>query len=219
VWRQERELFDGTEEHRLKPEKMSRDQLLQQLIHVENVQFEKYSGNKRKHRRSGVDINESNWRKKCIFFKLPYWSILKLRHNLDIMHTKKNIYDSILGTLINILGKIKDTANVKRDLYKMGMYKKLHLQTNGTTTTMPLVVYTLAIDEKNSLCEWLKCVKFFNGYTSNIGQYVNKLSDRISGMKSHDCHVFLQYLLLVAICEKLTPEIETTLIEIDNFFK
>jgi hypothetical protein len=38
-------------------------------------------------------------------------------------------------------------------------------------------------------------------------------------MKSHDCHVFLQRLLPVAICGKLMPEIETTVIEIGNFFK
>jgi hypothetical protein len=70
VWRQERELFDGTEEHRLEPEEMSKDQLLQQLIHVENLQFGKYNGNKRKHMTSDGDVNESNWRKKSIFFKV-----------------------------------------------------------------------------------------------------------------------------------------------------
>jgi hypothetical protein len=59
-WHQERELFNGTKEYRLTPEEMSRDQLLQQLIHVEHVQFGKYVRNKRKHRTSGVDIDESN---------------------------------------------------------------------------------------------------------------------------------------------------------------
>jgi hypothetical protein len=127
VWRQERELFDGIEEHRLEPEEMSRDQLLQQLIHIENVQFGKYSGNKRKHCTSGGDVNESNWKKKSIFFKLPYWSTLKLRHNLDVMHIEKNICDSILGTLMDIPGKTKDTANARRDLLEMGICKELHL--------------------------------------------------------------------------------------------
>ena len=37
VWCQERELYDGTKEHRLEPKEMSRYQLLQQLIHVEHV--------------------------------------------------------------------------------------------------------------------------------------------------------------------------------------
>jgi hypothetical protein len=134
------------------------------------------------------------------------------------MYTE-NICDSILGTLINILGKTKDTANARRDLHEMGMHKELHLQTNGVTTTMPLAAYTLAIDEKNWLCKWLKCVKFSDKYTSNIGRYVNKLPSKILGMKSHDCHIFLQCLLPIAIREKLTPEIETILIEMGNFFK
>jgi hypothetical protein len=135
------------------------------------------------------------------------------------MYIEKNICDSILGTLINILGKTKDTANARRDLREIGIHKELHLQTNGATTTMPLAAYTLAIDEKNWLCKWLKCVKFSDKYTSNIDRYVNKLLSKISGMKSHDCHIFLQCLLPIAIREKLTPEIETTLIEMGNFFK
>jgi hypothetical protein len=62
-------------------------------------------------------------------------------------------------------------------------------------------------------------VKFPDGYASNIGRCVNKLPGKISGMKSHDCHVFLQRLLPVAICGYLTTEIRTTLIELSNFFK
>jgi hypothetical protein len=84
---------------------------------------------------------------------------------------------------------------------------------------MPITAYTLTRDEKNQLCEWLKCVKFLDGYASNIGQCVNKHSSKISEMKSHDCHVFLQRLLLIAIRRKLMPEIETTVIEMSNFFK
>jgi hypothetical protein len=65
--------------------------------------------------------------RKVFFFKLPYWSTLKLRHNLDIMHIEKNICDSILGTLMNIPGKTKDTTNARRDLREMGIRKELHL--------------------------------------------------------------------------------------------
>jgi len=37
VWRQKGELFDGTEDHRLEPEELSKDELLQQLTHVTGV--------------------------------------------------------------------------------------------------------------------------------------------------------------------------------------
>jgi hypothetical protein len=96
---------------RLALKEMLRDQLLQQLIHVEHVQVGKHVGNKRKHCTSNVDIDDSNWRKKSIFFKLSYWSALKLRHNLDVIHIEKKICDSILCTLMNIPRKTKDTAN------------------------------------------------------------------------------------------------------------
>ena len=43
-----------------------------------------------------------------VFFELPYWSSLLIRHSLDVMHIEKNICESILGTLLEIEGKCKD---------------------------------------------------------------------------------------------------------------
>ncbi|XP_062147815.1 uncharacterized protein LOC133856781 [Alnus glutinosa] len=150
AWRIRKELFDGTEEHRLKPEELSGDQLLQQVLDFIGVQFEQETN-------SDITLN---WRKKSVFFGLPYWSKLKLRHNLDVMHIEKNICDSVLGTLMNIDGKTKDTANTRKDLMVMGIHKELHLQKKGATFFMPIVKYTLTRDERKSLCEWLKGVKF-----------------------------------------------------------
>jgi hypothetical protein len=85
-----------------------------------------------------------NWTKKSIFFlNLPYWSTLKLRHNLDIMYIEKNIYDSLLGKLLNIDGKSKDTLKAQQDLFVMGIRKDLHLQQSGAFTTMPHANYIL----------------------------------------------------------------------------
>jgi len=142
VWRRKGELFDGTEEHRLEPKELFKDELLQQLTHVTGVQFGKGSGTKRK--RTDVELN---WTKKSIFFKLPYWSTLKLRHNLDVMHIKKNICDSVLGTLMNIDGKTKDTYKARLDLREMGIRKELHLQRNGATTT--IATCKVHIDKKS----------------------------------------------------------------------
>ena len=46
-------------------------------------------------------------RKKVYFFQLPDWKTLMLRHNLDVMHIEKNVFDIIIGTLLNIEGKTK----------------------------------------------------------------------------------------------------------------
>jgi hypothetical protein len=68
VWLIRKELFDGTKEHRLEPEELSGDQLLQQVMNFTGGQFEQESN-------SDILLN---WRKKNIFFGLPYWSKLKL---------------------------------------------------------------------------------------------------------------------------------------------
>jgi hypothetical protein len=101
----------------------------------------------------------------------------------------------------------------------MSIRKELHVQPNDETYRMPLVKYTLIRDEKKSLYELLKGVKFPNGYASNIGQCINKLPCKILIMKSHNYHVFLQCLLFVTIQTFSMLEIQTTLIEFSTFFR
>ena len=42
------------------------------------------------------------------------------------MHIEKNVCDSVLGTLLNINGKTKDTYKARLDLEYMGIRKELH---------------------------------------------------------------------------------------------
>ncbi|XP_041001632.1 uncharacterized protein LOC121247331 [Juglans microcarpa x Juglans regia] len=125
IWRRKKNSFNGYEEHRLQPSRVEGEELLEQLRGVSHVQFGK-SSLKRKR-----TPNQLNWTKKSIFFELPYWLDLGLRHNLDIMHIEKNICDNVLGTLLNIDGKTKDSANARRDLANLGLRKELHLQHDG----------------------------------------------------------------------------------------
>ena len=64
------------------------------------------SPQKKKRKRSATDLN---WTKKSIFLELPYWKTLKLCHNLDVMHIEKNVCDNVVGTLMDIDGKTKDS--------------------------------------------------------------------------------------------------------------
>ncbi|XP_056697631.1 uncharacterized protein [Spinacia oleracea] len=52
------------------------------------------------------------WKKESVFWKLPYWKDLPVRHCLDVMRIEKNVCEAILGTLMNIPGKTKDTKGV-----------------------------------------------------------------------------------------------------------
>jgi len=55
----------------------------------------------------------SPWKKKSIFFDLPYWSKLQVKHCIDVMHVKRNMCDSLTSTLLNIQGKTKDEVNAR----------------------------------------------------------------------------------------------------------
>ena len=61
------------------------------------------------------------WKKRSVFFELPYWSSLDVRHCIDPMHCEKNVCDSVIGTLLNIKGKTKDGVKARLDLAEMGI--------------------------------------------------------------------------------------------------
>jgi hypothetical protein len=83
--------------------------------------FKNEFGKKKKKKKS-----DGAWKKKSIFFELPYWAENTLRHNFDVMHIEKNICDNIIGTLLDIPGKTKDHVNARYDLQLMGIREELH---------------------------------------------------------------------------------------------
>ena len=50
---------------------------------------------------------------------------------MDVMHFEKYVCDSVLGTLLNMEGKSKDTDKARLDLADMKIRKKLHLYQDG----------------------------------------------------------------------------------------
>lgn len=147
-----------------------------------------------------------NWHKQSIFWKLPYWKCLLLRHNLDVMHTEKNFFENIINTVLNVPGKTKDNVNSRIDLAEICNRKDLHMTHDGKA---PLPLFRLSTEAKTCLFDWLKDeVKFSDGYASNISS-----SDgvKLSKMKSHDCHVFMQRLLPIAFAELLPSNIHQAL--------
>ena len=61
------------------------------------------------------------WKKESIFWKLPYWRDLHVRHFLDVMHIEKNVCDAILRTFMSISGKIKDVKAMRDDFECKGI--------------------------------------------------------------------------------------------------
>ncbi|KAL0296042.1 UNVERIFIED_CONTAM: hypothetical protein Sradi_6656300 [Sesamum radiatum] len=69
------------------------------------------------------------------------------------------------------------------------------------------------------ICEWICALKFSDGYASNIARCVNMMELTMHGMKSHDSHVLMQSLILIAFCEMLLEHVWSALMEVSLLFQ
>ena len=95
----------------------------------------------------------------------------------------------------------------------------MHLVRRGDRFFIPPACYSLLDEEKKSFCGWFKIIKFHDAYTSNVWWCVSNNDSNISGMKSYDSHVMMQYLLLMIMHGYLGGDIQTALIELGVFFR
>ncbi|XP_058765057.1 uncharacterized protein LOC131638514 [Vicia villosa] len=160
-----------------------------------------------------------NWSKRSIFWDLPYWKDNLLRHNLDVMHIEKNVFDNVFNTVMNIKDKTKDNEKARMDLAVICQHSDLELITHDNgKMTKPKANYCLSSDEAKKVCKWIKELKTPDGYASNLARCVDVNKGKVHGMKSHDCHVFMQCLLPFAF-SSLPDLVWKPLTELSQFFK
>ena len=75
---------------------------------IQVIYGKKEDGKKRK--RDKAPIDGVPFKKQSIFYKyLPYWADLEVRHAIDGMHLKKNVFGNTIGLLLETSAKTKDT--------------------------------------------------------------------------------------------------------------
>ena len=84
---------------------------------------------------------------------------------------------------------------------------------------VPVGCYTLRGNKKSAFCELFSNLKTPDGYCSNISRCVKDNGQKISCMKSHDHHVFLEQLLPIAVRGLLPKQVCEPLIELSSFFR
>ncbi|MBN8143094.1 hypothetical protein J0J23_22590, partial [Vibrio vulnificus] len=62
---------------------------------------------------------DSGWKKRSIFWDLPHWESLKIRHNLDVMHIEKNVFENVFHTVVDVPGKTKDNLKARLDIREL----------------------------------------------------------------------------------------------------
>ncbi|XP_027931110.1 uncharacterized protein LOC114187160 isoform X1 [Vigna unguiculata] len=205
--------FDGNTETRNPPLKLSGSDIFRQVENI-NVTFGRGVILDGRGKRSREEVKQ--WKKRSIFFELPYWESNLLRHNLDFMHIEKNVFDNLVYTLLNEKPKSKDNVNARKDLKEMGIREDLWPDDNGR---YHLALFSLTRDTKKLFLKTLKNVIVPDGYSSNISRCVDEVQQKIFGLKSHDCHIIMEQLLPLAIRNLLPNHVTATLVEFCSFFK
>ena len=174
--------FDGTKETSLALRHFNGKYVYNQVKDI-NVTFGKKSTNLRekstilgKRKQTMENDDKKRWKKKSIFWELPYWIYLDVRHSIDAMHLKKNVCESLLGTLMNNRNKTKDHQRARADLEDLDIRPELY----------PNLLHK-SIQEKKQLCDFFSSVKVPSGYSSNIKSLTSPNKQKMLHMKAHDC--------------------------------
>jgi hypothetical protein len=116
------------------------------------------------------------------------------------MHVQKNVFDSLIGILLDAKGKTKEGLNSHLDLVNLGIKKELHPipQPNGKYLLL-ISSYNLNLEEKHEICVWLKTLKVPSRFCSNIRSLVSMKDLTLTNYNSHDCHVMLTTFLPTGI--------------------
>jgi len=135
------------------------------------------------------------------------------------MHIEKNFFDNIFNTVMNVTGKTKDNDKARMDLGLYYRRRDLELKSHPNGKKLkPKANCTLATEEIKHVCQWFKDLRMPNGYSSNLARCVDVNKGRVLGMKSHDCHVFMECLLPIAF-SLLPAHVLNPIIKVSHFFK
>jgi hypothetical protein len=172
-----------------------------------------------KQKRTSKNIEEDDmWKKQSIFWELPYWKHLDVRHSIDVMHIEKNMWEGLLGTLLHTDGKIRDHGHARVDLKKMRIRHQLLLDDSVKGTELPTSCITLLKHEKD-FCGFLKNVKVPSGYSTNVARLIPFLDLKVApGVKSYDYHILLTQMIAVGIQNILLVIVRVAIMNFCFFF-
>jgi hypothetical protein len=105
------------------------------------------------------------WTHKSSLTRLPYYDDLLLSHNIDMMHTEKNVVKALWATIMDIPDKSKDNVKAKVDL--AALYdrpnQEMKLPSGGKTRRRPKAVFILIRAQRKEVLQWIKMLMFPNG--------------------------------------------------------
>ncbi|GKB86448.1 putative reverse transcriptase domain-containing protein, partial [Tanacetum coccineum] len=162
---------------------------------------------------TGVDTYDASIKENFNLRVVVLWTIN------DYPALEKNVCESLVGTLLNVPGKLKDGINARLDLVELGIKPELFARQEEDKTTLLPAGYTLTTAEKDIFCETLSIIRVPQGYCSNISSLVSLKDRKLIGLKSHDYHMLMQEFLPIAIRSIMHPPTRYAIIRLCFLFK
>jgi hypothetical protein len=100
---------------------------------------------------------EHMWTHKSGLTRLPYFDDLLLPHNIDVMHTEKNIAEALWGTLMDT-DKSKENVKARVDLQTLCDRPNQEMQPpsgRNKNWKRPKVNFVLQIDQRREVLRWI----------------------------------------------------------------
>jgi hypothetical protein len=175
--------FDNTVEKDSALKQYTRKLLFEMVKNIEVV-FGKGTVKRQKRKKTPTSTHIP-FKKQSIFPKyLTYWKDLETCHIIDLMHVTNNVFGNIIGTLLDMLKKMKDRLKACSDLVQFDLRPELHpkLRANGKHYLTP-ASYSLTVEEKKhsvNACVGASAHRFL------IQHQQTSLSERL-------IHVWLQF--------------------------
>jgi len=134
------------------------------------------------------------------------------------MHVEKNVFDNVIHTVMDS-DRTKDNHKARLDLAEFCRRPDLNLVPLGEGRwAKPKGSYVLTLEQRQNVCKWLQDLRMPDGHASNLSRCVNVAQGKLHGMKSHDCHIFMECLLPVALRE-LSDHVWKPLTELSQYFR
>ena len=116
--------------------------------------------------------------------------------------------------------KSKDGRNARLDMKMWGIWLELYVSKDlNLQRKLPAVIHTLTKIHKTDVCNFLRNIRVPDDYSSNLSRCADIANRKLTGLKSHDCHVYLQVLLPLVICDIVHQDVVNLIIELSIYFK
>jgi hypothetical protein len=92
--------------------------------------------------------------------RLPDYDDLLLPHNIDVMHTERNVAEALWATINDIPDKSKDNIKVRVDIAALcdRPNQEMKSSSGGKTWRRPKVDFVLSRAQRKEVLQWIKDV-------------------------------------------------------------